>query len=163
MALFGRRRDVLLINSINRELLPDIITQQVGYYKVTLGASATNMYGEALDKFVNPPVLFNVLIQRGDQTWTSDAFGPDTSRALTFAFFRDDLIEAEITPEVGDVVFYYENYYEVDSVVDNQYFVGKIPEYSYSEGLENYGSSISIVLQTHLIAADKLGISIERG
>ena len=70
----------------------------------------TNMYGEAVDKFVNEPVLFNVLIQRGDQTWTSDAFGPDTGRVISLAFFRDDLIEAGITPEVGDVIFYYENY-----------------------------------------------------
>lgn len=163
MALFGKRRDVLLINSINRELLPDIVTQQVGYYKITLGASTTNMYGEAVDKFVNEPVLFNVLIQRGDQTWTSDAFGPDTGRVISLAFFRDDLIEAGITPEVGDVIFYYENYYEVDTVVDNQYFLGKIPEYSYSEGLDQYGSSISIVMSAHLIAADKLGLSLERG
>lgn len=162
MALFGRSRDILLINSINRELLPNIITQQVGYYKITLEASTTNMYGEALDKFVNEPVLLNCIIERGDQSWTSDAFGPDTSRALTFAFFRDDLIEAGVLPEVGDVIFYYENYYEVDTVVDNQYFVGKIPEYSYSEGLDQYGSSISIVVQTHLIAADKLGITKER-
>lgn len=162
MALFGSRRDVLLINSINRELLPDIITQQVGYYKVTLGASTTNMYGEAIDKFFSAPILFNVLIQRGDQTWTSSAFGPDTSRVITLAFFRDDLIEAEITPEVGDIIFYSENYYEVDTVVDNQYFVGKVPEYSYSEGLENYGSSISIVMSAHLVPADKLGITKER-
>jgi hypothetical protein len=70
MALFGKSRDVLLINSINRELLPNIVTQQVGYYKVTLGASTTNMYGEAIDKFFSAPILFNVLIQTrpGPQT-----------------------------------------------------------------------------------------------
>jgi hypothetical protein len=162
LALFGRRRDVLLINSINRELLPDIITQQVGYYKVTLGASQTNIYGEAIDKFVSEPALINCLVTRGDQTWTSDVFGPDTSRALTFAFFTEDLKDLQLLPEVGDVIFYYENYYEVDGVVDNQYFVGKVPEYSYSEGLNQFGSSISIICSTHLIPADKLGITKER-
>lgn len=162
MALFGRQRDVLLINSINRELLPDIITQQVGYYKVSLGASQTNIYGEAVDKFVSKPALINCLVTRGDQTWSSDAFGPDTSRALTFAFFTEDLRDLQLLPEVGDVVFYYENYYEVDGVVDNQYFVGKVPEYSYSEGLNQFGSSISIICSTHLIPADKLGITKER-
>jgi hypothetical protein len=162
LALFGRQRDVLLINSINRELLPDIITQQVGYYKVTLGASQTNIYGEAVDKFVSQPSLLNCLVTRGDQTWTSDAFGPDTSRALNFAFFTEDLKDLQLLPEVGDVIFYYENYYEVDGVVDNQYFVGKVPEYSYSEGLNQFGSSISIICSTHLIPADKLGITKER-
>ena len=110
MALFGRQRDVLLINSINRELLPDIITQQVGYYKVTLGASQTNMYGEAVDKFLSEPALLNCLITRGEQTWSTDAYGPDVNRALSFAFFQQDLRDLELVPEVGDVIFYYENY-----------------------------------------------------
>ena len=162
MALFGSRRDILLINSINRELLPDIITQQVGYYKVSLGASTTNMYGEATDKFLSDPVLLNCLITRGEQTWSSDQWGPDINRSISFAFFLEDLKDQQVLPEVGDIIFWYENYYEVDGVVDNQYFVGKIPEYSYSEGLENYGSSISVICNTHLVPADKLGITIER-
>lgn len=163
MALFGRNRDILLINSINRELLPDIITQQVGYYKVQLGESVTNIYGESSNKFVTGPALLNCLITRGDQTWSAaDGFGPDLDRTVSFAFFLEDLKDLQILPEVGDVIFWYENYYEVDGVVDNQYFVGKIPEYSYSEGLNNYGSSISVVCLTHLVPADKLGITIER-
>ena len=163
MALFGRNRDVLLINSINRELLPDIITQQVGYYKVSLGASTTNMYGEATDKFLSDPVLLNCLITRGDQTWdAANGYGPDINRTITFAFFLQDLKDQQVLPEVGDIIFWYENYYEVDGITENQYFVGKIPEYSYSTGLNNYGSSISIICNTHLVPADKLGISIER-
>jgi hypothetical protein len=162
MALFGRQRDVLLINSINRELLPDIITQQVGYYKVTLGASQTNMYGEAVDKFLSEPALINCLITRGEQTWSTDAYGPDVNRTLSFAFFQQDLRDLELVPEVGDVIFYYENYYEVDGTIENQYFVGKIPEYAYSDGMNQFGSSISIVCSTHLVPADKLGITKER-
>lgn len=163
MALFGSRRDVLLINSINRELLPDIITQQVGYYKVSLGASTTNMYGEATDKFFTGPALLNCIITRGDQDWdAANGFGPDLNRTVSFAFFLEDLKDLQILPEVGDIIFWYENYYEIDGVVDNQYFVGKIPEYAYSEGLQNYGSSISVICSTHLVPADKLGISIER-
>lgn len=162
MALFGRQRDVLLINSINRELLPDIITQQVGYYKVTLGASQTNMYGEAVNKFFSEPALINCLITRGEQIWSTDAYGPDVNRALSFAFFQQDLRDLELVPEVGDVIFYYENYYEVDGTIENQYFVGKIPEYAYSDGINQFGSSISIVCSTHLVPADKLGITKER-
>jgi hypothetical protein len=163
LALFGSVRDVLLINSINRELLPDIITQQVGYYKVNLEATTTNIYGESANKFVSGPALLNCLVTRGDQAWTAaDGFGPDLNRTVSFAFFLEDLKDLQILPEVGDVIFWYENYYEVDGVVDNQYFVGKIPEYSYSEGLNQFGSSISIVCSTHLEPADKLGITKER-
>ena len=81
---------------------------------------------------------------------------------LTVAFFREDLADVAITPEVGDIIFYYENYYEVDAVLENQYFVGKVPDYAYSEGLDQYGSSISIACSAHLVPADKLGITKER-
>ena len=162
MALFGRQRDIHLFNTVNRELLGDIITQQVGYYKITVGASKTNMYGESMDKFVHEPVLLNCLITRGEQTWNSDEWGPDITRTLDFAFLRQDLVDIELVPQVGDAIFYYENYYEIDGIVENQYFVGKIPEYSYSEGMNNFGSSISIICNTHLVPADKIGISKER-
>jgi len=163
MALFGRQRDILLFNSINRELLGDVITQQVGYYKITVGASRTNMYGEAVDKFVHEPVLLNALITRGDQTWSSDEWGPDVARTSDFAFFRQDLVDLDLVAQVGDVIFYYENYYEIDGIVENQLFVGKSPDYAYSQGLNDFGSSISIVCNTHLIPADKVGITKERG
>ena len=120
------------------------------------------MYGEATNKFVSDPVLLNCLITRGEQTWSSDEWGPDINRNISFAFFRQDLADTNLVPEVGDFIFYYEAYYEVDAVTENQYFVGKIPEYSYSTGLENYGSSISIICNTHMVPADKLGITIER-
>ena len=162
MALFGRQRDIHLFNTVNRELLGDVITQQIGYYKITVGASKTNMYGESMDKFVHEPVLLNCLITRGEQTWNSDEWGPDITRTLDFAFLRQDLVDIELVPQVGDAIFYYENYYEIDGIVENQYFVGKIPEYSYSEGMNNFGSSISIICNTHLIPADKIGISKER-
>jgi len=163
MALFGRQRDIHLFNSINRELLGDVITQQVGYYKITIGASRTNMYGEAVSKFVHEPVLLNSLVTRGDQTWNSDEWGPDVTRTLDFAFFRQDLVDLDLVPQVGDAIFYYENYYEIDGIVENQLFVGKSPDYSYSEGLNQFGSSISIICNTHLIPADKIGITKERG
>lgn len=163
MAIFGTQRDILLFNSVNRELLPDVITQQVGYYKISLGKTTTNIYGEATTKNISDPVLLNCLITRGEQTWSSDAFGPDVNRTISFAFFRQDLVDVNVVPEVGDVIFWYENYYEVDGVTDNQYFLGKIPEYAYSQGLENFGSSISIICTTHLVPADKIGITKERG
>lgn len=162
MALFGGRRDVLLVNSINRELLGDIITQQVGYYKISLGTTTVNMYGEATSKNISDPVLLNCLIERNDQTWNSDEWGPDVNRSMRFMFFRQDLLDIDLVPEVGDFIFYYENYYEVDAVTENELFLGKSPDYAYSAGLNKFGSSISMICSAHLVPADKLGISKER-
>lgn len=162
MALFGGNRDILLFNSINRELLPNIITQQVGYYKISLATTTTNMYGEATSKMVSDPVLLNCLIEVGKQTWSSNEFGSDITRTVDFRFFRQDLVDIQLLPEVGDVVFWYENYYEIDSVVEAQYFLGKAPEFAYSTGLDAFGGNISILCNGHLVPADKLGITIER-
>jgi len=62
---------------------------------------------------------------------------------------------------------YNEAYWEVDNTNANQYFVGKDPDYPYNPnplnpGLEDFGSSISIICQTHYTPADKVQITRER-
>jgi hypothetical protein len=97
------------------------------------------------------------LITQADQIVTVDEFGPDLQRNLSFAFLRDDLVDANLIPEVGDIIMIYEQYYEVDTVRENQYFFGKDPSYNYGRS-DKFGASISIVCDTHLTRADKLGI-----
>ena len=166
MAMFGRQRDVSLFRHVNRELLWDIVTQQIGYYKYKLESTRTNIYGEAVTKTLTQPVLLNCLITRGDQEWgvgnLGDDFGPNEEAKVGFAFLRDDLKEANVVCEVGDVVLYKDLYFEVDSIVVNQYFVGKNPDYPYSEGLNQFGWNQSVIVQTHNIPSDKYGISKER-
>jgi hypothetical protein len=66
--------------------------------------------------------------------------------------------EYGIYPEVGDVVLWQDNYYEVDDILENQYFLGKDPDYSYSTNNDDFGSSISIIVNAHYARDDKLGI-----
>jgi hypothetical protein len=83
----------------------------------------------------------------------------------------DDLVDANLVPEVGDIIMYQEGYYEVDNTNANQYFVGKNPAYpNYDDqgvnplnpGLENFGSSISVICQAHYVPADRVAITRER-
>jgi hypothetical protein len=168
MALFGGARDISLFRHVNRELLGDIITQQCVYYKFKLAETKVNLYGEASGaKFYHEPVILNTLISRGEQTQPVDEFGVDFNWDLEFRFFRDDLVDAKLVPEVGDIIMYNEAYWEVDNTNANQYFVGKDPAYPYNPnplnpGLEDFGSSISIICQTHYTPADKVAILRER-
>ena len=66
MALFGTIRDVRMFKGVATELVHDVITQQIGYYKVILPNTPPNVYGEALVKDYIGPVLLNCLIERGD-------------------------------------------------------------------------------------------------
>ena len=165
MAMFGGSRDVSLIRKLNRELLGNIITQQAAFYKYKLQETKVNLYGEAAGvKYYDGPFLFNCLINRADQSYPVSELGVNYQVGITFSFFRDDLVDASIVPEVGDIILYQDAYYGVQSTVINQYFVGKNPDYPnnvnpLNPGLEEFGSNISIICDTFYIPADKVAIS----
>ena len=159
MALFASSRDISTFKLISKELVNDVISQQCGYYKPYLNATQANMYGETLLKSYTGPVLFNCLIERGDYTAPVDDFGVDAERKVTFRILRDDMIDAGVVSEVGDIIFYNELYYEVDNANNNQLIWGKDNQYSYSQGLEDFGNNYSVVLECHMTRADRLNIT----
>ena len=170
MAMYARQRDVSLVNHLNRELMGNIITQQCAIYQYKLEETKVNIYGESsAEKFYNGPFLFNVLIDRGDQTFGEDEEGIQFGQAVNFYFFRQDLKDAGVEPTVGDIILYQEGYYGIDATVANQYWSGKNPQYPNNNsdgspnplnpGLHDFGSNISILCSTYYIPADKVAIS----
>jgi len=162
MALYGSARDVSFFRHVSRELINNIIEQEVAYYKIELKDSNTNVYGESSEKFYKDPFLINCLITRGDQVFTDSDFGPDVTREVSFAFLRDDLVDDSLVPEVGDVIVWQERYFEVNQIVENDLVMGKSENYYYTEHLRNFGSSISIICKAHLTRAEKIGIQRQR-
>jgi hypothetical protein len=160
--LFGSKKDFNVFVKINRELLSSIIEQEVLYYKFSLQDSQVNIYGEGMEKIFYEPLKLNCLITRGDQVISVDDFGPDLTREASFAFLRQDLFDTQVVPEVGDIVLWHENYYMVDTVKENQLFLGKDNAYNFTEYGEQFGSSISIIVDCHLTRADALGITRQR-
>jgi len=170
MAMYTGLRDVSLLRHLNRELMGNIITQQCALYQFKLEETKVNIYGEAAgEKFYNGPFLFNVLIDRQDQQYGEDEEGIQYNQAIKFYFLRDDLKVANVVPEVGDIVLYQEGYYGVDSTVANQYWGGKNPAYPNNNsngtlnplnpGLDKFGESVSILVSTYYIPADRVAIS----
>ena len=163
--MFTGARDVSLVRHLNRELMGNIVTQQAALYQFKLEETKVNLYGEAAgEKFYDGPFLFNCLIERENQTNASGNEGVNFSQGIQFYFLRDDLVDANIVPEVGDIVLYQEKYYGVQSTISNQYWGGKNPDYPNNDnplnpGLAEFGSSISILLSTYYIPADKVAIS----
>ncbi len=184
MALFGGKRDVSLFRHINRELMGDIVSQECAYYKLKLAKTKVNLYGESAGaKYYYDSVLLSCLVQRSPQEYPDDDFGVNFNQNIDFRFLRDDLLGkakdfnqdfdqgnwygADLVPEVGDIIMYYEGYFEVDDIIGNQYFTGKDPDYDYATnpinpGLGNYGWDTSIICKTHYTPADKVSIEKAR-
>jgi len=157
--LFGSNRDFDLLVNINRELLEDIVEQEILYHKLSLEDTDVNLYGEALEKSFWNAVKLNCLITRGDQVIDIQEFGPDLGREVSFAMLRPDLEDVNVVPEVGDIVQWQNDFYEVDTVRENQLFLGRDKSYNLTSATSGFGSSLSIIVDCHLTRADKVGIS----
>ena len=163
--MFARQRDVSLVRHLNREVMGNVITQQAAFYQFKLEETKVNLYGEAdEEKFYDGPFIFNVLINRENEQYVDNVEGVQFGQGIQFYFFRDDLVDADVLPRVGDIVLYQEGYYGVQSTVANQYWGGKNPKYPnnvnpLNPGLENFGNNLSTLVSTYYIPADKVAIS----
>tara|TARA_Y100000593_G_scaffold74154_1_gene136341 strand:- start:711 stop:1256 length:546 start_codon:yes stop_codon:yes gene_type:complete len=163
MTLFGGSRDISLFNTVSRELINDIIQTEIGYYKFALERTTSNIYGESMGKMFYEPVRIACLIQREDQSWSSDDFGSDVDQTINFRFLKEGLVDINLVPEVGDILLFRNNFYEVDSKIENQLILGKDPDYAISTGTLDFGNSHSIIVNTSLSRVEKLNLVPLRG
>ena len=66
---------------------------------------------------------------------------------------------------------YQKGYYEVDTADQSEFFVGKDPDYPFTDDngnnpletdLNRFGYNIALICQTHYVPADKVQIQLER-
>ena len=163
MALFGGSRDINLFHTINSELINDIIQTEIGYYKFVVERTSANVYGEAMGKVFYEPVRIAGLINRQDQSWSADDFGSDVNQTVSFKFLKEELRVLNLIPEVGDVILYRNNFYEVDTKIENQLIMGRDPDYAISTGTTDFGDSFSVNVNTHLSGVQRLNLIPLRG
>lgn len=167
MALFGRQRDINLMVGINRELINNIISQEVDYYKPylpeTKSKDTANLYGEAsAQKSWYRPVRLNTIITYEQDSPTLEEGGiMDITRPVTFAFLRDDLVPMQLVMEIGDIIEYRGKYFELDDVNEGQFVLGKDKNYPKNVGAD-FGRSISIICITHQTNQQRLQIAKAR-
>ena len=158
MALFGGNRDISLFKTLNKELLKDIIQTEVAYYKFALEQTKVNVYGEAPGKQYFEPLKIACLIQREDQLWSSNEFGSDINQLIKFKFLKDELRTINLIPEVGDLLLFRNNFFEVDGKIENQLILGRDPDYAISTETTNFGDSFSVIINAHISRVEKLNL-----
>ena len=137
MGLKGRyfsARDLKMVAQFNAELMGDIIENIIQIYKICPNETKTNIYGETSaesGKWYLPAIQISALIERADMEAEYDDFGPNRRQHYIFKMREEMLKKLEFYPEIGDVVFFNDRYYEIDNVVQEQLLGGQ-PDKSHS-------------------------------
>jgi len=122
------QRDLNMINSLNGELMGDIIENLVQIFKICPNETKTNIYGETSSetgKWYFPAIQISALIERSDMEAEYDDFGPNRSQNYLFKMREKMLQQLEFYPEIGDVVFFNDRYYEINNVISEQLLGGQ--------------------------------------
>ena len=162
MALFGGIRDAKYLASINSELINSVIDTEIEFFKLILETTNSNTYGESDSKSYYDSIILPCIITKENKTSTMDDYGHSYTRTAQFGLSRDLLEKADFYPEVGDIVLWDNEYYELDNIESNQYFTGKNPE-TWPNGT-THGYSVSIVCDAHVTKQTSIGITnLRRG
>ena len=185
MALFGSSRDISMFRHVNRELINEIIDTRCDIFKYSIFDTKENLNGEALKKVFKPGVRVAGLIEKESKEYSTKEFGASWNRKATFSFLRDDILsleqpssggangvwpnqnwqDADVYLEVGDIIYWDKQYFELDEVSSGQYLFGKNPDSALKqepgvgvagEGDTSHGASWSVICTGHVMRKSKI-------
>jgi len=125
MAKFISDRDVTFFKGIAREVVDDVVQNIIVLFKINLNDTVVNLYGESLNKTWHAGVELYSLINKSDNTTDYDDFGANNMQPIEFRLDRFACEEKQIYPEVGDVIFFDNSYYEIENTNEVQYVGGQ--------------------------------------
>jgi aminopeptidase-like protein len=111
---------------MNEELIDEVVGQSVDIYKVSVENTDENIYGESTTKYYEVGFRVNCLIMYNEPIVNQDEFGTDTSADIEMYFQRENLASGSLNfyPEVGDIVDWNNNYWEINGTTEPQLFAG---------------------------------------
>ena len=128
MPRFALDRDISFFKSISRELVDAVIETTVVLYKLVIEDVKTNLYGESLNKSYYQGLETTAVIERDDTSVSYEGFGPDSGQIVQFRFNRFTLEDKGFYPEIGDIVYHNDAYFEIDNVREDQLIGGQSGE-----------------------------------
>ena len=146
MAKFISDRDVTFFKGLAREVVDVVVQNTAVLYKINLKETRLNLYGESMNKTWHAGVELYVLINKEPGTTTYEGFGSERIQNIEFRFDRFMCEEKNSYPEIGDVIFFDNSYYEIDNTSEIQY-VGGFDK-----------NNFSIVCNTFMVSKSTLNI-----
>ena len=175
MPIFGRQKDRELIKHFNNEVVKDILDTPVMIFKPFIDRTNINLYGESpAGKRWRTGVKIYAYINREDQEWGNTEFGIDINQKATFSFLDEHIWNINTAGrneqnafaiEIGDIIMYDSQYWEIDTTVSNQYLFGRnehVTDIFDSDGNAIEGENLSTIASAHLTRRSKLNIEHPR-
>lgn len=151
MPKFFNAKDLDFLKSIAEEVVDYVVEQTVVLFKVSVGETKTNLYGESLGKIWHAPANLMCIVDREPSNVVYEGFGADRQQSVEFRFNRQRLRESSYNiprvrdingtlvpvgaiqneeygfPEIGDIILFDNAYYEIDNVRQSR-LIGGSPE-----------------------------------
>jgi len=130
---FVPQKEIDLIDSMNEELIDEILGQSVDIYKVSIDNTAENVYGESTTKYYEVGFRVNCMVMFNEPEVTNEEWGSDLNANIEMYFQRNNLASGSLNfyPESGDIVDWNDFYWEIGSVTEPQLVAGH-PNYKHS-------------------------------
>ena len=125
MPLFKRQKDINLFRHLNKQLILKIIDTTISVYKINSIQSKADLYGDSLKRIYFPDVSIGALIQHDTPTIDMNQFGHNYLQAITVRFDRDILKDINLYPQIGDIIQWNSNYYQIATSIQDQLIAGQ--------------------------------------
>lgn len=168
MPKFFHDKDLDFIKTISEEVVDYVVEQYVTLFKVSVGETKTNLYGESLGKVYHEPANLMTIVEREPISQQYEGFGPDARQLIEFRFNRQRLRTHEIPkiidvngtpvpadaiqnttygyPEIGDVILFDDRYYELSNVREDK-LIGGSPDI-YDSGSNSFNDARMEIIAT---------------
>jgi len=181
MPKFFNSKDLDFIKTISEEVVDYVVEQAVTLFKVSVGETKTNLYGESLGKVWRKPSTMMAIVDREPININYEGFGADKQGTVEFRFNRQRIREESYAvpkvrdingtlvpteaiqnltvgyPEIGDIVLYDEIYYEVDNVREPQWIGGSPEMYDKTTG-QFVDASNTLIAACHMVRKSQVQI-----
>ena len=123
---FIPQKEINLIDSMNEELIDDVLGQFVDIYKIEIDNTNANVYGESSTKYYNVGFRVNCMINYNEPETPYEEAGADVNSSIDMFFQRNNLASGSLNffPEVGDIVNWNQHFWEINSVTEPQLIAG---------------------------------------
>ncbi len=111
---------------INKELINVFIDIPVVLYKLNIIDSKKNVYGESAKKRWYQGVQIPALVDRQNNTSVRDLSIINVEQSVTFNFLRQECVDRNVFPEIGDIINFDHSYYEINNTNTIQLIAGQV-------------------------------------